>query len=456
MSELNRNLRILLVNTLDREGGAEQVASSLLQGYRARGHDAWLAVGVKRSQDSGVLTIDNTRTNNPWARVWWTVQEHSVFLHGKQGRWGERIRRSLGMMAAPRSIIEMLRGHEHSHYPGTYNLLDLPPQQPDILHCHSLQRGYFELEALPLLSRQVPTVLTLHDAWLLSGHCTHPFGCSRWRTGCGSCPDLTIPPALLRDGTARNWQRKRKLFELSRLWVAADSKWLLEKVRASMLTHVDARVIYPGIDLSVFRPGSREQARQTLGLPPSAQILLFVAHRARSNPWKDFRLLQQVVARVRQLVSKEIILLVAGDPVDKKTTIEGNVWLAPPIDTAVQLALYYRAADVYVHATHVETFGLTIVEAMASGLPVVATRTAAIPELIPADDAGFLTTPNAVEEMAARVVALLNDNELRSRMGRRATQTARFFDVNNTISAYLDYYQTALEWEQASGSRRNS
>lgn len=326
-------------------------------------------------------------------------------------------------------------------------MLELLPQRADILHCHSLQRGYFELEALPLLSRQIPTVLTLHDAWLLSGHCTHPFGCERWRTGCGLCPDLSIPPALLRDGTARNWRRKRDIFRQSRLWVAADSRWLLDKVRASMLSHIDARVVYPGIDLTIFHPGDRAQARAELGLPPEAKILFFVAHRARSNPWKDFALLRQVLEQVKERIAGEVILLVGGDPGGESLTVQEGIWLAPPLATSTELARYYRAADLYVHATHVETFGLTLVEAMASGLPVVATRTAAIPEVVSDGESGYLATPGDAAEMAERVVALLNNAEQRQEMGLRAQQSSKQFDVNRTIDTYLEWYQEILALE---------
>jgi hypothetical protein len=54
-------------------------------------------------------------------------------------------------------------------------------------------------------------MLTLHDAWLLSGHCAHSFDCQRWKTGCGECPDLDVYPASPRDATACNWRRKREI-----------------------------------------------------------------------------------------------------------------------------------------------------------------------------------------------------------------------------------------------------
>ena len=96
-------------------------------------------------------------------------------------------------------------------------MLDALPAPPDIIECHNLHGGYFDLRALPWLSRQAATVLVLHDAWLLSGHCAHSFDCDKWQTGCGACPDLSIEPALRRDGTAHNWTVKQGVYAQSRV-----------------------------------------------------------------------------------------------------------------------------------------------------------------------------------------------------------------------------------------------
>src|SRR5204862_2786030 len=112
-------------------------------------------------------------------------------------------------------------------------------------------------------SHQVPLVLTLHDGWLLSGHCAHSLDCERWTIGCGHCPDLTLDPAIRRDATAYNWRRKHELFKNSRLYIATPSRWLMQKVERSMLaTYVlGARIIPNGVDLPIFHPADQQAAR---------------------------------------------------------------------------------------------------------------------------------------------------------------------------------------------------
>ena len=77
-------------------------------------------------------------------------------------------------------------------FPGSHRVLDVTPAPPDILHCHNLHGEYFDLRILPELTRRLPVVLTLHDAWLLGGGCAHSVDCDRWRDDCGDCAQADL------------------------------------------------------------------------------------------------------------------------------------------------------------------------------------------------------------------------------------------------------------------------
>lgn len=313
MNELHN---ILLVNSSDGDGGAERVCRDLLRTYRSRGYGAHLVVGARRSSDEGVIPLPLEPVpgvTNHLAGALVRLLERAPFRTGvgALGVWLSAFGRG--------SLRARLRGFEDFDFAPTWRLLDLPPHRADVVHLHNLHSygGFFDLRVLPSLSAQLPVFLTLHDAWLLSGHCAHSFECERWRTGCGRCPDLNIYPPVVRDETNANWLRKRSIFERSRLLVATPSAWLMEKVAASILAAgtVESRVIPNGVDTDTFKPAAdRASLRRQLGLPADADILLFVAAGIRANIWKDYPMLEAAVAQLAMRpASRRIIFVGLGD-----------------------------------------------------------------------------------------------------------------------------------------------
>src|SRR5205823_11441286 len=152
------------------------------------------------------------------------------------------------------------------------------PWTPDVVHVHNLHGGYFDLRVLPELAGRSRLVATLHDAWLLTGHCAHPLGSDGWLRGCGNCPHLDTYPALLRDGTASNLARKRSIYEQLELTVVTPSRWLMDMVERSVLgpSAVRREVIPNGVDLSVFAPGERAADR-------AVPLIVFAAQGGRAN-----------------------------------------------------------------------------------------------------------------------------------------------------------------------------
>jgi len=447
-------LHILQVNTNEISGGAQKVAHNLFHFYRASGHASWLAVSYKLSADPDVLPIRHSTGQWGWSRLWWSAHARCQ-LWDLDGRLSRRVK----LLAEPQALVDYFRGVENFHYPGTWHILDLPPHTPDVLHCHNLHGNYFDLRALPWLSKRVPTILTLHDAWLLSGHCAHSMTCERWRSGCGECPDLTIYPAVRRDATAYNWQRKREIYQQSRLYVATPCRWLMKKVEASMLAPViaEARVIPNGIDVNVFRPADQKRVRAFLGFPEKARILLFTANGIRANIWKDYQTLRSAIDRVAAFRDGRNLFFVAlGDEGATERIGEAEVRFVPYQTAPEAVASYYQAADLYIHAAQADTFPNTILEALACGTPVVATAIGGIPEQVKGlstdndglnkhglDEAtGFLTAPGSAEELGVRLQELLANDALRMTMSNNAAIDARMrFSLERQAQAYLDWYR---------------
>lgn len=437
-------LRIMQVNTSDDYGGAARVAQSLHRSYRSRGYPAWLVVGNKHTDQAGVLKIPSA-TFRVWKSRLAAMGEHALTpLVGKiRGAW--RIRNFISTVGHPSWSWPNQRGYEDFYFPPSWRLNAMIKERPDIVHCHNLHGGYFDLRALPNLCRQSPVVCTLHDAWAMSGHCAHSFDCDRWKTGCGNCPDLTIYPAIGRDKTAYNWNRKRKIYEQCQIYLAAPSKWLIQKVEQSMLAPalVQVKVIPNGVDLSVFVPGDRDAARARLNIPKDATVLLFAGHSLKTNIWKDYATMQRSVEAVaRRLAGRKVHFIALGESHSHEEVGLAKVQFIPYQKDSASVAAYYQAADVYVHAARVDTFPNSVLEALACGLPVVGTAVGGIPEQIQHGKTGFLVPPGDVEAMTACLIQLLLDERLSRQMGQQAVVDARErFDLRRQVDAYLHWYE---------------
>jgi len=441
-------LRILQVSTVDIAGGAEKVAWNLFQSYRQQGHRSWLVVGYKHSNDPDVLQIPNDETRNCWARLWLSASGLLRPLIGKVLGAG-CLSRFIIWIGQPSRYAKQLKGWEDFDFPGTWRLLELTSEVPDIVHCHNLHGGYFDLRALPWLSHQVPVVLTLHDAWLLGGHCAHSFDCERWKTGCGECPNLAIYPAVKRDATAYNWRRKRDIYAKSRLYVVTPCHWLMQKVEQSILAPamVKGRVIPNGVNLSIFQPSDKETARAALGLPQDADILLFVGHGTRSNQWKDYATMEFALSKVAaQNKGRKLLFLCLGEERPEERFGMARIRFIGYQKDPKKVAQFYQAADIYLHAAKAETFPNTVLEALACGTPVVATAVGGIPEQVEDGVTGFLVPPGDAEMMAYRIEQLLSDDELRRELGAQAAKVARSrFSLERQVNEYLGWYKEILE-----------
>jgi glycosyltransferase involved in cell wall biosynthesis len=445
-----RPLRILQVSTADIKGGAERVAWNLFTAYRARGYGSWLAVGKKRSHDRDVFVIPNQELHGRWYHFFQGV---SSLLEQAERRLGIKTTLSglAGSLSEPGRWLDYHLGVEDFHFPGTSRLLTLTGKLPDIFHAHNLHGDYFDLRMLPWLSQQMPVMMTLHDAWLLSGHCAHSFACEKWKTGCGQCPDLKIYPAIQRDETGYNWQRKRAIYGRSRLYVATPSRWLMAKVEQSMLAPavVEARVLPNGVDLNIFHQADRQAVRAKLGIQQDAKLLLATGVMVRESFWKDYPTMREAVAQAAErLEGQDLLLIALGEDAPPERIGHAVIRFIPFQEDTETVANYYQAADIYVHTARADTFPTGVLEALACGTPVVATAVGGIPEQIEEARTGFLVPVGDAAGLAARITQVFLDHDLKQGMGMQAAESARQrFGLDRQVDAYLDWYHK-LVWQK--------
>lgn len=440
-------LKIVQVNQMESSGGAAKIAQSLHQKLLQMGHRSWMLVGKKETSDESVMEFSGSAhpdVPNPVSKA----MDKINIPFGKKSL-GHYLRR----LQDPRRILFEELGLEDYHFPSSRKLTEFTQQVPDIVHLHNLHEKYFDLNYIPELSDKMPVIITLHDAWLLSGHCAHSLECERWKTGCGLCPHLESYPAVKRDATLINWMRKRKIFLNSRLYIATPSHWLMDKVESSILkpAMVEGRVIHNGIDTSVFNPDNRVEARRQLGISDNTIALLFVANLGAKNNYKDFITVSTAVEIIKDRLSNHNILFLVVGGTEEEVIVEEDTEQIHTLYIPYQLnpkdvANCYCAADIYLQASRADTFPGVILEALACGTPVVATAVGGIPEQIIDGVTGFLVNPGDAVSMADAAVRLISDGTLRSRMSRAAVENARErFGLDKMVNSYLGWYYEILE-----------
>lgn len=221
------------------------------------------------------------------------------------------------------------------------------------------------------------------------------------------------------------------------------------------------RVVYNGIDLEQFRPGPRElePLAALAGLPPPSAETLVVGLVASYAWWKGHRTFLAAAAQLQRLCARPLRFYVIGGPLyaaaasqisvaDLRALIEthGLAEVVGLVPFQHDVGRVYRGLDIAVHASErAEPFGRTIVEAMASERAVVVARAGGAAELFEDGESGLGFVPGDADDLARRILQLVEDEALRQRLATAARRTATLrFDRNRLAAEVLAAYRELL------------
>lgn len=198
-----------------------------------------------------------------------------------------------------------------------------------------------------------------------------------------------------------------------------------------------------GVDLRQFRAEHRDPRAVALpGVDPAAFCFLHVGRLAAEKGVE--RILEAYrLARERLHSRQPVHLIVAGDgpslPGLRAAAPEGVTFLGN-LDRASALPTLYASADAFLFASHTETLGLVILEAMASGLPVIAAPAGGVADHLRHDDNGLAYPPGDVPAMAAAMEQLALDRSLHGRLAAGARRTAEALSWEAELDRLAESY----------------
>jgi D-inositol-3-phosphate glycosyltransferase len=214
-------------------------------------------------------------------------------------------------------------------------------------------------------------------------------------------------------------------------------------------------VVHPGVDLAVFRPRDTHAAREHLGLPLDAHVVLFAG---RLQPLKAPDVLLRAVALLLEetpgLRSRLVVPVVGGPSgtglehpeslaeLASELGIDDVVRFVPPVPAA-ELAVWDAAASVVAVPSYNESFGLVAAEALATGTPVVAAAVGGLTTVVEDEENGLLVDTHEPRDWASALRRVLLDDALRARLSEGARARAARFSWENTAERTLDVYERA-------------
>ena len=237
------------------------------------------------------------------------------------------------------------------------------------------------------------------------------------------------------------------------------TKWLIGRMDAVVATSAkgaaylerEATVILHGIDTDSFAPATKGPLCTRLGLPDG--VLVGCYGRIRSSKGTD----NFVAAMIAILPSRpDVTAVVMGRAVDKDGAflddlkarvvaagLTDRILFVPEV-TVDRMPDWYAALDLYVAPQRWEGFGLTPLEAMSCGIPVVATRVGAFEELV-AEDTGLLVPPDDLPALTDAVARLTDDPATRTAMATAArTRAENGFRIEDEAEALITVYRRML------------
>lgn len=414
-------MRVLHLSNSDIIGGAAKAAFRVHVGLRESDVDSVMLVGEK-SGDA------------------WTVAEWH------EGSFRRKIENRLCTQ------IDLLYFKSYPRFSGKPFSLNFTPNsiadvvnsfKPNLIHLHWINNDLVPLNAFKRF--KVPLVWTLHDMWPLTGGCHYDEGCGRFQVGCGVCPQLGSKKK--KDLSCRVFNTKNQVFKNLAITCICPSRWIAERAQQSpLLKDKRIEIIPHGIDTNVFKPMSKEVAREWFQFPQDKRLIMFGAMDLNDQR-KGFQFL---IPALKSLVSKkgyeksELIVFGSSTP---KEPLDLGIKMHYPgrfFDDRT-LAMLYSTADVFVMPSMQESFGLTTLEAMACGTPVVAFAVGGAKDMIEHKQSGYLAEPFQAHDLAKGIEWAVDcscqDLNLSAAVREKVV---RKFSLCQQATRHIDIYQEII------------
>lgn len=378
---------------------------------QSQGWDVWVAHGPRYVNNSSLKTYQICSRGEELLHV---VQTRLLDGYG------------LGCTLATRRLVEKIE-----------------EIKPDVIHLHNIHGYYLDIRVLFsfLKKANIPVVWSIHDCWSFTGHCAHfdVVGCQRWKVGCYDCPrKRKFPQSYLLERSQRNYELKKALFtSVPNLTLVPVSNWLKGLLEDSFFyncSNVEMKTIYNGANLSSFSPCGNDlniQTQKKYGIEGKFVAIALASKWGNEKGWSDY-------LRLSQILPNDMMVILVGVSKEQKRMLPQNIIGVERTDSIQELVTLYSMSDVLLSLSILETFGLTVVEGYACGIPAIVYDRTASPEMV-SEDTGYVVSAGNVYEVVdcMRKIQSKGRYFYRDKCRKKAEQQ---FNVVKQYQMFVDLY----------------
>lgn len=415
-------MKIIQVSNSDGGGGAGIAARRYHNALKNKGIDSILIVSKKTSSIPSIIGPRN-RIDKMMSIVYPYIEQKLLLrLYGYKSK----------------SIFSM------GFIGSKWILKEVFSRKPDIIHIHWINGGTLSINQICKLTKlNIPIIITMHDSWFFTGGCHFQNTCNKFISGCYNCETLN---SSRKDLSTHLAKKKAQILNNKNITFISPSSWLKEEAEKSKIFNNfpihTVHCIANGLDTLNFKGAARNTAREILNLNNAEKVLLFGAPASTKDKRKGWDLLLSAL----NISSNWDRILVFGSG-DSSLEIDPRIYkkihFLGSFSDELSLSIIYSSADVMLVPSRQESFGLTALEALACGTPVVAFNATGLKDIVIHKDCGYLAEPYSVDDFAAGIDWVLSQKTdvISQRARERAVST---FSMDIIVKQYIDIYKKIL------------
>ncbi len=419
-------MKVLIVSTFERMGGAAVAASRLGIALRANGVEATMLVRDKQTERSWVIELPKTfknKLNFVWER----------FCIWKANKFSKE---NLFAVSLANTGIDITN-------------LDVF-KQADVIHIHWINQGMLSLKDIDkIVTSGKPVVWTMHDMWNATGICHHARDCEHYFTqDCHNC-FFIHGFGWIQEPSAKIFQQKKQLYGRSQISFVACSRWLRQKAEISpLMSGVQLLNIPNPIDTALFTPFSQQEVRAKWNLPLDVKLILFGSMKVTDKrKGIDYmidacRIFAQKYPEEKNRVG---IVMMGNRSEEVVNLLPFPVYSVGFVSQEEQIAEVYNATDVYVTPSLEENLPNTIMEALSCGVPCVGYHIGGIPEMIDHLENGYVAKYKSAEDLADGIHWTLFEADTPFLSKNARNKGLNNYSENVIAKRYIDLYQSKMK-----------